>query len=110
MACFACTGAPPSQNPGSASGTLFCVLSKNLPFQGICDLVSSRDTHLIMGTVPCPKPKKLGHRKSNRKYEFLIVNCISLHVGIMFRAMNLMSQFLGLGKGTVSLLNSFNLV
>ena len=88
--------------------------SKNLPFHEPGDLVSSLDAHLITGTVPCPKPKKLGRRISNPKYESLIVNCISLHVGFVFRVMDLTSRFLGLGKGAVYVpryvLNSFNLV
>ena len=84
--------------------------SKNVPFHGPGDVVSSPDAHLITGTVPCPKPKKLRRRISNPKYESLIVNCISLHVGFMFRVMDPTARFLGLGKGTVSMLNPCNLV
>ena len=84
--------------------------SKNLPFHRPGDLVSAPDAHLIIGTVPCPKPKKLGCRISNPKYESLVLNCISLHVEFTFRVMDPMSRFLGLGKGAISVLNPFNLV
>ena len=52
--------------------TLVCVFSKNLPFHAAGDLVSLPDAQIIMGTVPCPTPKKLGHRISNAKYKSLI--------------------------------------
>ena len=72
--------------------------SKNLPFHGPGNLVSSPDAHLITGTVPCLKPKKLRRRISNPKYESLIINCISLHVGLIFRVMDLTPRSFGLGR------------
>ena len=86
--------------------------SKNLPFpfHRRDDLVSSPDAHLITDAVPCPEPKKLGCKISNPKYESLIVNPISLHVGFVFGVMDPTSRFWGLGKGTVSMLNPFILV
>ena len=90
--------------------TLVCVFSKNLPFHAAGDLVSLPDAQIIMGSVPCPKPKKLGHRISNAKYKSLIVNCICSHVGFVLTVVDQMSRILGLGKGTVPVLIPFNLV
>ena len=52
------------------------VLAKILTFHRPGNLVSSPDAHLIMDTVPCLKPSKLGRRISNPKYESLIVKCM----------------------------------
>ena len=90
--------------------TMVHVLGKKFPFLGPGDLVSSQDAHLITGTIPCPKPNKLGRRISNPKYESLVLNCISLHVGLVFSVMDPTSKFLGLGKGTVSMHSTFSLL
>ena len=63
--------------------------SKNLPFHRPGFLVFTPDAHVITGTLPFPKPKELGRRISNSKFESLIVIYIhvSWHVGSVFRVM-----------------------